>query len=429
MQKGAQDMRIAGIVAEYNPFHNGHAWQIAEAKRRGAAAVFAVMSAGAVQRGALPLLPERVRVRAALEAGADAVLALPAPCACAGAEGFAAAGVRLLTAAGCDTLVCGTETLSAQACFAAAEVLRSPAYTAALRAALEAGARNFASARSAALSALGGPGAALDWLHNPNDLLAVEYAKAIAAEKAGMALLTLPRQGAGHHDPLPGAPGSAAKPETASSGANPQSGPAAAFAGAGSLRALWARAGAEALAPYVPAAALAKYRAAQRQGLDIDPHAFDLALLSRLRAAAGEQDRAGLAAFAAVRGVSEGLEHALVKAARTACTAEALADALTTVRYPRARMRRLALDAALGYTDAVCGLPPYLHILGARRAALPLLGAASLPADTSLARLARLSPECAAFAQAQARAADLAALCRRTPGPMGEAFFCPPVLL
>ena len=79
-------MKFAGIIAEYDPFHNGHAWQLAQAKALGAERVAVAMSCSLVQRGALPLLPEAVRTRSALTCGADLVFALPAPCACAGAE-------------------------------------------------------------------------------------------------------------------------------------------------------------------------------------------------------------------------------------------------------------------------------------------------------------------------------------------------------
>ena len=103
-------MKFTGIIAEYDPFHNGHAWQLAQAKALGAERVAVAMSCSLVQRGALPLLPEAVRTRSALTCGADLVFALPAPCACAGAEAFARAGVRILAAAGCDALVFGAET-------------------------------------------------------------------------------------------------------------------------------------------------------------------------------------------------------------------------------------------------------------------------------------------------------------------------------
>ena len=172
-------MKLAGIIAEYDPFHNGHAWQLAQARALGAERVAVAMSCGLTQRGALPLLPEAVRVRAALTCGADFVFALPTPCAGAGAEAFARAGVRLLSAAGCDALVFGAETPDAALLMQAARVLLCADYRAALKAQLADGARNFAAARQAAVEALcpGTPLAAL--LDKPNNNLAVEYCKAI----------------------------------------------------------------------------------------------------------------------------------------------------------------------------------------------------------------------------------------------------------
>ena len=79
-------------------------------RQRGASTIAVCMSTGVVQRGGVPILPEAVRVRAALAAGADLVVALPAPYANASAEQFAAAGVHLLAALGCDTLAFGAET-------------------------------------------------------------------------------------------------------------------------------------------------------------------------------------------------------------------------------------------------------------------------------------------------------------------------------
>ncbi|MFR5368100.1 MAG: nucleotidyltransferase family protein [Faecalibacterium sp.] len=120
--------KLAGIIAEYDPFHNGHAWQLQQAKALGAQRVAVAMSCGLTQRGALPLLPESVRVQAALTCGADLVFALPAPYACSGAECFARAGVQLLAAAGCDALVFGAETPDAALLMEAARVLSGAEY-------------------------------------------------------------------------------------------------------------------------------------------------------------------------------------------------------------------------------------------------------------------------------------------------------------
>ena len=386
-------IKQAGIIAEYDPFHNGHAWQLAQARALGARQV--AMSCSLTQRGAVPLLPEAVRVQAALRCGADFIFALPAPCACAGAEAFARAGVRLLAAAGCDALVFGAETPHTALLMDAARVLAREEYRAALKAQLAAGARSFAAARQAAVETLC-PGSALAaLLDQPNNNLAVEYCKAILEQEAPMTPVPLPRRGANHGQTLE------------------ESGHAQ-FASASALRALWAEGGAEAVAPFVPEKAFELYKTAENDGTYTDFDAAGRCELALLRAACAKPEP-----FAAVRGVSEGLEHRLEHAVRQSTSLPQLLDALTTVRYPRARMRRLAMDAALSYTAQTPALPPYLHLLGARKEALPLPGETALPLSHSLARLARENETCAQMAAAQSRASDLGALCRAKPEPMG----------
>ena len=126
-------MEFAGIITEYDPFHNGHAAQLAEVRRAGARCIAVCMSSGAVQRGGVPILPEEVRVRAALASGADLVVALPAPYACTTAEQFAAAGVYLLAALGCDTLAFGAETPDASRLMQAAALVQTEALQPLLR--------------------------------------------------------------------------------------------------------------------------------------------------------------------------------------------------------------------------------------------------------------------------------------------------------
>ena len=389
--------KLAGIIAEYDPFHNGHAWQLQQAKALGARRVAVAMSCGLTQRGALPLLPESVRVQAALTCGADLVFALPAPYACSGAECFARAGVQLLAAAGCDALVFGAETPDAALLMEAARVLSGAEYRTALKARLAAGARSFAAARQAAVEAVC-PGTGLAaLLDKPNNNLAVEYCKAILELGAALVPIPLPRQGAGHGQALTETGGQ--------------------FASASALRTLWQSGGADAAAPYVPAEVLPLYREAFAAGRYTDPGAAQRCQLALLRSRC-----AGTAPFAQVRSISEGLEHRLEAAVRSSTTHAELLDSLTTVRYPRARMRRLAMDAALGYSaDVFPALPPYLHLLGAQKDALPLLKAAALPVSHSLARLAEQNTPCRAVVDAQLRACDFGALCRKKPEPMGGA--------
>ncbi|MEE0579608.1 MAG: nucleotidyltransferase family protein [Faecalibacterium sp.] len=389
--------KLAGIIAEYDPFHNGHAWQLQQAKALGAQRVAVAMSCGLTQRGALPLLPESVRVQAALTCGADLVFALPAPYACSGAECFARAGVQLLAAAGCDALVFGAETPDAALLMEAARVLSGAEYRTALKARLAAGARSFAAARQAAVEAVCPDTGLAALLDKPNNNLAVEYCKAILELGASLVPIPLPRQGAGHGQALTETGGQ--------------------FASASALRTLWQNGGADAAAPYVPAEVLPLYREAFAAG-----QYTDLAAAQRCQLALLRSRCAGAAPFAQVRGISEGLEHRLEAAVRSSTTHAELLDSLTTVRYPRARMRRLAMDAALGYSaDVFPALPPYLHLLGAQKDALSLLKAAALPVSHSLARLAEQNAPCRAVVDAQLRACDFGALCRKKPEPMGSA--------
>lgn len=388
-------MEFAGIIAEYDPFHNGHAAQLAAVRRAGAQRIAVCLSSGAVQRGGAPILPESVRVRAALTAGADLVVALPAPYACATAEQFAAAGVALLAALGCDTLAFGAETPHAARLLHAAGVLQSEALQPLVRQHLAAG-RTYAAARAAAAETLEPGLGAL--LRTPNNILGIEYCKAIRAQNAPLTPLALPRWGAAHG----GAPGWHA---------------GTAMASASHLRAqpvqTWA--------PYVPPAAQALYTQAQADGLLLSPARLETALLALLRARP-EAD------FAAVRGVSEGLEHRLAAAVRAATGLEDLYTRLKTKRYPHARLRRLVWDAALG-TPPDLPAPPFLLVLGARKEALPCLKHAALPAGTSLADLMRTGAAAQRVGALHSRVVDLSALCRKKILPMGLAFTAKPVVV
>lgn len=388
-------MEFAGIITEYDPFHNGHAAQLAAVRRAGARRIAVCLSSGAVQRGGAPILPESVRVRAALAAGADLVVALPAPYACATAEQFAAAGVALLAALGCDTLAFGAETPHAAQLLHAAGVLQSEALQPLVRQNLAAG-MTYAAARAAAAETLEPGLGAL--LRTPNNILGIEYCKAIRAQNVSLTPLALPRWGAAHG----GAPGWHA---------------GTAMASASYLRAQPL----EAWAPYVPPAAQALYTQARADGLLLSPARLETALLALLRARP-EAD------FAAVRGVSEGLEHRLAAAVRDATGLEDLYTRLKTKRYPHARLRRLVWDAALG-TPPDLPAPPFLLVLGGRKEALPCLKQAALPAGTSLADLMPTGGAAQRVGTLHSRAVDLSALCRKKILPMGLAFTAKPVVV
>ena len=284
-----------------------------------------------------------------------------------------------------------------------------PAFAGRLREGLAAGLPFAAARQQAAQAVCEGAG---DLLASPNDILGVEYCKAILTQKSALQPLALARRGAAHGAPL----GAGAAQQTFSSLRAARQ--AAGFASATALRALAQRSGMEALEPYVPQAALALYLCAQQQGAVLEEARFSTALLCRLRAGCAQ-------GFAHVRGAGEGLENRLAAAVRQAGTAGQLLELLKTKRYATARLRRFALDAALGVP---AGLPalPYLHVLGAGEAGLAVLQqakqAASLPLSASLAVLEKASPPAAQVAALHAAAEDFAALCLASPRPMGTAY-------
>lgn len=388
-------MKFAGIITEYDPFHNGHAAQIAAVRRAGAECIAVCMSSGTVQRGGVPILPDGVRARAALEAGADLVVAMPAPYACATAEQFAAAGVFLLTALGCDTLAFGAETPDGDRLLQAAAQLRSAPLQELLRQRLATG-MTYAAARAEAAEALQPGLGAL--LRTPNNILGVEYCKAILAQGSSLRPMPLPRWGAAH------------------------GGQAGEYNGTPMASASYLRARPmKEWSPFVPSAAMKLYREAAEAGQLLDPVKFETAVLSLLRAVPPER-------FARVRGVSEGLENRLEAAVRQATGLEDLYTRLKTKRYPHARLRRLVLDAALDF-PATLPQPPYLLVLGARKSALSRLKSTSLPAGTSLADLMRTGADAAKIGGLHSRAVDFSSLCRGKIRPMGLAFTAKPVLL
>ncbi len=211
-------MKTVGIPAEYNPFHNGHQFQIEETRRRvGADYVIAVISGSFVQRGAPALLDKYTRARMALCHGADLVFELPTAAALQSAEGFAAGSVALLDALGVvDTVSCGCESADAEPALFSRVVdllaAEPPEYRQALSDSLKDG-LNYPRSREAAVHACldrntkatgdeKNADALGHLLSEPNNILALEYARAIKKSGSALGLCLIPRRGdAPHNEP------------------------------------------------------------------------------------------------------------------------------------------------------------------------------------------------------------------------------------
>lgn len=378
-------MRAAGIIAEYNPFHSGHAYQIEQTRRRlgPECAVVCCMSGCWVQSGAPAAADKWTRAHIAALGGADLVVELPALWAVSSAETFAWGGVSLLAASGLVTdLSFGSECGDADVLAAAAECLDSDEYRAGLRRFLDEG-MSFAACRQAvAEGLLGREGAAV--LTRPNDNLGVEYLRALRRLNAPIRPLAVRREGAGYHD---------------------CGGERARFVSATQVR-RWLSGGEWAAAePYLIPGETALLRGA---GLCLPPQpGAERAVLARLRTMTAA-DWAQLPDS----GAAEGLPARLERAGRAARSLEEFYALAKTKRYPHARLRRLALWAFLGLrADDRPARPPYLRVLamnGRGRALLrEMKRTALLPVVTKTAHVRALDGDCRRVFELEARCTDL----------------------
>lgn len=317
-------MKIIGIICEYNPFHTGHEKQISVIRARFPDAVIvSLMSGNYVQRGVPAVVDKSLRAKAALLCGADLVLELPITCALSSAEQFASGAVRIL-APFCTHLCFGCETADAERLMQTASALLGAEFPIHLRHALSRGI-SFPAARAAALTEMGLDSSLLE---RPNDILAVEYCKAILTQDVPLIPFPIPRAGSYH--------AKVAEPEAPSATA---------------VRSLML-AGA-AYEAFVPAPAARLFSDAVLHDLSFG----EKAILARLRAMTDAQ-------FEALPYGSEGLWRKLMHASRSETTLAQIIAATKSKRYTRTRIDRMILCAFLGITDDMLRAePPYTRIL------------------------------------------------------------------
>ena len=356
-----------GIIAEYNPFHNGHLYQLREATRLTGQPVVVAMSASFMQRGEPACLSKWLRARLAVENGAALVLELPTAFSLRSAQFFASGGVQLLAATGSvNTLSCGVE--SPELDFGAlAQRITSDAAQGRIRSLLSQG-KSYAAACAAVLSeaqqaagvtamqASSNEGKAFAGLTKPNDILALEYAKALQA--TDIKPLFIERRGDGYNDrEISGTMSSATAIRQALNNSNDG----------------WQQA--------VPASV--------RQALLDNAPGYDAALLWQLLRY--KLRLMSVDAIADACQCSEGLENLLKDAAACPSFAEAL-QLCTSKRYTTSRIRRLFMQLLLDvprwrWED---NAPAYLRVLAFNDTGRQLLkqmkATASLPIITGLYR-------------------------------------------
>ena len=196
-------MKIVGLIAEYNPFHNGHQYHIEKAKEiTGADAVIVVMSGNFVQRGAPAIMPKHLRAEMALRAGASLVIELPVCYATGTAEQFAYGGVSILNSLGCVDAICfGSECGDINVLNELAKVLcNEPAeYKDSLQKHLRSG-LSFPLARQKAIEEVYPSQGFSNILEQPNNILGIEYLKALYRLNSNIKPYTIQRVSSQYHD-------------------------------------------------------------------------------------------------------------------------------------------------------------------------------------------------------------------------------------
>lgn len=318
-------MKITGIICEYNPLHLGHKKQMERIRsiQGESSGIVCLMSGNFVQRGAPAIVDKSLRAKAAILCGADLVLEMPVTVSLSSAEGFASGGVSILSPF-CDALCFGAEDADKASLLEAAKALLDPQFSDALRTELSKG-LSFPAARQAALEVMGIDGALVA---QPNNILAVEYCKAILQQNCAMEPLPITRVGSYH--------------DTLADKENPS---------ATALRQLLLNG--DSWQDYVPREAAACLEDAVLHTIE----AGERAVLYRLRTMTDKE-------FETLPYGSEGLWRKLMHSARKEASLEDILTAVKSKRYTRTRLDRMVMCAFLGISlQDLMEKPPYVRVL------------------------------------------------------------------
>ena len=382
-------MRIFGIVAEYNPFHNGHKYLVDQAKKLGADAVVAVMSGNWVQRGDTGIISKFARTRQALECGVDLVAELPTFWAMATAQKFAEGAVTVLENLGVDTLIFGSECGDTERLIKTAYCVRSAEFSGKMREYLDLGLTP-AKARESAVEALCQSG---ELLRSPNDTLAVEYISAAKSLNSKMRFVAIKRQGIGHDS-------------------NQAVGE---FCSASALREMILSGDLSEAKRYMPEKSFEILYEQFKNGKVSDLKAMEKTVLTALRTMTPAE-------YKQLPDISEGIENRLYMAARVSATLPQLLDNTATKRYTNARLRRLILSAFLkAKADDIPTSVPYIRILGCNAIGADVLKDARANSKLPVIMRSTALKGDKTF-EFEARSSDIYTLSQSVPDPCGSEF-------
>ena len=331
-------MKTAGIICEYNPLHKGHIAHIEKTRALLGidSAVVCVMSGNYVQRGDFAVFNKHARAEAAILCGADLVLELPSPYALSSAEMFAVAGIHILDSIGvCDYISFGSESGDIGVLKEAAEALVSNEAIELLKEELDSGLSYATAQQKAADAVMGGRS---EVLRSPNNLLGVEYLKAITACGSSLQPITIERSDGAHDGDL------------------------------GYSASVLRKALLEGKTPWElthRAASVVYTRETEEGRGPVSMKTYETAILSRLRAATD---------FSMLPGSTEGIDRRLLRYAMSEPTIEKILEGVKTKRYAMSRIRRMLMCACLGITAVDSQEPPpYIRVLAMNKTGTRLL--------------------------------------------------------
>ncbi len=382
-------MSIYGIIAEYNPFHNGHKYLIDQARKKGADKIVAVMSGNFVQRGDTAVLSKFERTKQALSCGVDLVVELPTYWAMATAQKFSQGAVEILENIGIEMLIFGSECGDIERLMKTAYCIRSSDFTSLMRENLDKGLPP-ATAREKAVDALCGNG---ELLRSANDTLAVEYISAAKSLNSDMKFMAVKRQGISHDSN-----------EVSDN-----------YCSASKLRECIYDGKLDACREFMPKASFEILSEAHKNGKLSDIRVLDKTILTTLRTMTQAE-------YKALPDISEGIENRLYSAARISRSFKELLEFASTKRYTNARLRRLIMSAFLKESaNEIPNTVPYIRVLGCNEKGAEILKTAREQARIPIIMRSTALKGNPTF-EFEARATDIYAVTQTNPDPCGAEF-------
>lgn len=333
-------MIISAVICEFNPFHNGHLYLINKMREQGSTHVVAVMSGNYTQRGEPAIISKQMRARIAIECGADIVVEIPVPFAVASAEKFASAGVNIINGMGCvDNLYFGAE------CAECAEhdvlngicaVLNKSETVSLIKGEMKKG-MTYAAAVGNVVQSLLGQSAA-DELRKPNNILAIEYIKALSRINSKVKPVPIQRINVEH--------------DSTSASKNMAS---ASYIRNGILSGID-------ISEFVPKECMRIIAEEIKQGrCPVTASSFERELFIRLRGMTP-------ASLRNIAEVGEGIENKILSSANNSCSYNDLVNNVKSKRYTHARLRRILLYVLLGIDKELQNtMPKYIKVIGFNR--------------------------------------------------------------